>query len=82
MNSLGQIWGSAVAERRQRLGLSQAELAKLCDVTQQTISKIESGSMIPLDRLKLVLAARLGTKPERLFTWPSLAEIDLEGMAS
>lgn len=68
--TLGDIWGERVAARRTEIGLKQAQLAELCDVTQQTISKIESGAMVPRDSLKLVIAAKLGTTPDALFAWP------------
>ncbi len=78
--TLGSRWGTAVANRRRVLGFSQAELAELCSVTQQTISKIEAGRMIPHDRLKLVIANRMGIDPGALFTWPPRAEL-IEGAA-
>lgn len=68
--TLAKHWGAAVAERRRRVGLTQGQLAELCQVTQQTISKIEAGGMIPHDRLKLVIANRLGVGPGKLFAWP------------
>ncbi len=36
-----------VAERRRELGLSQAELADLCDTTQSAIARLESGGRPP-----------------------------------
>lgn len=72
---LGKCWGAAIAERRQHLGLTQADLARLCRVTQQTISKIESGAIIPLDRLKLQIARSLATQPGALFVWPDDLEV-------
>ena len=71
--SLGAIWGDAVAERRKLLGLSQQTLADLCGTTQQTISKIELGEIIPRDRLKVTIANRLGVPLSALFAWPELA---------
>ncbi|MDR0656915.1 MAG: helix-turn-helix transcriptional regulator [Treponema sp.] len=35
--------GTAIAEAREKLGLSQKELAHKCNVTQQQLSKIENG---------------------------------------
>lgn len=73
--TLAKHWGGAVKDRRKKLGLGQQQLADLADVKQQTISKIESGLMIPHDRLKLVLANRLGIDPGVLFAWPDRTEL-------
>jgi len=74
-SGLGSAWGRNVRERRQSLGLSQDQLADLCGVTQSAISKIEGGTMIPLDRLKVTISAKLGTTPADLFPWPPMAEL-------
>lgn len=68
---LGVTWGAAVRKRREKRGLSQAQLARACDTSQQTIAKIETGKLIPRDRLKVVIAARLGVAVADLFAWPS-----------
>ena len=39
----GQI-AEQVADRRRELGLSQAELAKVCGTTQSAIARLESGA--------------------------------------
>lgn len=80
VQTLGGRWGKAVAERRAVLGFSQTQLAGLCDVKQQTISKIEAGDMIPHDRLKAVIANALMIEPAELFTWPARSEMG-EGAA-
>jgi len=36
-----------VTERRRELGLSQAQLAKLCETTQSAIARLESGGRPP-----------------------------------
>lgn len=71
VQSLGEFWGRRVAERREALGLTQAQLADLCNVTQQSISRIESGAVIPRDSLKMTLSSQLGTNPGELFVWPA-----------
>lgn len=70
VQSLGEFWGRRVAERREALGLTQAQLADLCGVTQQSISRIEGGAVIPRDSLKITLSVKLGTTPGELFAWP------------
>lgn len=57
------------------LGFTQKQLAEFCHVEQQTISKIESGRMIPLDRLKIELSRSLGTDPQTLFAWPAMSDL-------
>lgn len=75
VQTLGQRWGKAVAERRASVDFSQTQLAELCGVTQQTISKIEAGAMIPHDRLKAVIANHLLIEPSDLFRWPTREEM-------
>jgi len=75
VETLAERWGKAVADRRTELGFTQTQLAGLCDVTQQTISKIEAGDMIPHDRLKAVIADRLMIEPAELFAWPARADM-------
>lgn len=42
----GQIAGQ-VADRRRQLGLSQVQLAELCNTTQSAIARLESGGRPP-----------------------------------
>lgn len=72
---LGTVWGASVAERRRTLSLSQTDLAALCCVTQQAISRIEKGLSIPSDNLKVVLCRNLGTDPTQLFPWPAMKDL-------
>jgi transcriptional regulator with XRE-family HTH domain len=78
---LTEVWGSAVAARRKELGFSQEFVANQCEVTQQTISKIESGRLIPMDALKIRLANTLGTTPGELFAWPPMEHLVHEAAA-
>lgn len=70
VQQLGDTWGRAIRSRRASLGLSQQDLAARCDVTQQTISRIEMGAVLPRDALKLELARHLECSPRTLFPWP------------
>lgn len=63
-------WGRRVEEARQARGMSQRALARRTGVTQQTISKVETGRMCPHDRVKVRLARALGHDPADLFRWP------------
>lgn len=71
VQSLGEFWGRRVAERREALDLTQTQLAGLCGITQQSVSRIEAGTTIPRDSLKMTLASKLGTTPGDLFAWPT-----------
>ncbi|MCU1499451.1 MAG: Helix-turn-helix domain [Acidimicrobiales bacterium] len=68
---LAVLWGRNVAEVRRRRGFSQQALARRSAVTQQTVSKVERGQVLPGDGLKLALAWALGVAPGELFAWPS-----------
>jgi transcriptional regulator with XRE-family HTH domain len=50
---------SQVAERRLELGLSQAELAKLCSTSQSAIARLENGGRPPRIDTLLRLAEAL-----------------------
>ena len=67
---LGKHWGDRVAALRADLGLSQQQLADICGITQQTVSKIETGRTIPHDKMKLLIAQRTGQRVGVLFAWP------------
>ena len=49
-----------VSERRHELGLSQTQLAKLCDTTQSAIARLEGGGRPPRIDTLLRLASALG----------------------
>lgn len=65
------LWARFVRYARRYRGLSQGALARAADVSQQTISKIEAGSICPHDRLKVRLAEALDVRTADLFPWPS-----------
>ena len=68
--NLASLWGRRVARVRRCRSLSQTALGVRCAVTQQTISKVERGEVLPGDGLKLALADALGVLPGDLFAWP------------
>ncbi len=60
--------GDRISALRKERNISQAELARLLDVSRQAVSKWENGQAIP-DTLKLIqLAELLGTEVEFLAT--------------
>lgn len=67
VEELRRLYGQNVERGRKLLGVSQAELAKECRVTQQTISHIERGEVTPRDNLKVRLATALHQDVRQLF---------------
>lgn len=63
---------------RKKKGISQAQLAEACDVSNGTIGNIECGITKPSFDLILLIADRLGVKPESLFYSEQQAEFSAE----
>jgi putative transcriptional regulator len=58
---------NSIRAERARLGLTQADLATLAQVSRKTINTVENGVFIPSTILALRLARVLGTSVESLF---------------
>ena len=60
---------TAMIQQRKNLGLSQRDLAKLCDMPQSSVARIESGKIVPkLDtivRLLKQLDLKLTVSPQK-----------------
>jgi putative transcriptional regulator len=56
-----------IKEFRKSAKLSQEELAKLCNVSRQTINAIENDKYDPTLQLAFDLASTLGVKVDELF---------------
>ncbi|MEQ1826958.1 MAG: helix-turn-helix transcriptional regulator [Pirellula sp.] len=54
-------------EERERLDMTQAELAEKVGVSRKTINTVENGVFIPSTVLALKLAQALGKPVEKLF---------------
>lgn len=52
---------------RKEIGLTQADLAKACNVTRQTINAIENNKYDPTLQLAFSLSKILNTKVDKLF---------------
>jgi transcriptional regulator with XRE-family HTH domain len=65
-------WGSAIAARRNELGLTQKELATQVKTTQQYLGLIERGGVEPRLDLRIRIATALDTTPEQLFPYPAI----------
>jgi transcriptional regulator with XRE-family HTH domain len=67
VRELAQAVGGIIAERRNRLGLSQSELAERVGINQESLSKMENGRISPkFERLQR-FADALGCRVEDLF---------------
>ncbi|HEX4836004.1 MAG TPA: substrate-binding domain-containing protein [bacterium] len=64
---------SVVRPWREKVGLSQGDLAAEAGVSRQTLGAIEAGRAIPGTALALRLAAALGCRVEELFHLPGAA---------
>ncbi len=62
------ILENSVRERRQALGLTQAELGEAVGVSRQSINAIEQGKYIPSLPLALQLARVFGVGTDDCFT--------------
>ncbi len=60
--------GKRVRERREKLGLTQQELAQELSVTHQHISRVETDQVAPSLDLLVRLSAKLGTSNDWLLT--------------
>ena len=54
--------GAAVAARREAIGISQADLARRCDITPPYLSQIENGIKQPSAPVAMRLAQSLGVE--------------------
>jgi putative transcriptional regulator len=68
-----------IREERARLGLTQADLATMAQVSRKTINTVENGVFIPSTVLALRLARALGTNVESLFQLPDAGRPDSVG---
>lgn len=67
-NELKVVFCENFKRRRQRLGLSQTELATRLGVAQSYVSDLESGNKVPLVPTLADLAVALETTPAKLLT--------------
>jgi transcriptional regulator with XRE-family HTH domain len=56
-----------IKEYREKLGISQVELARRARMASPNLSNLEKGRLAPWPRIKRTLARVLKTTPEELF---------------
>ena len=59
--------GTLIKEARTAAGLTQEQLAKMCDVSRQTISAIEKGDYNPTINLCIAICKALDKTLDELF---------------
>lgn len=62
-----RTWGIRVSDRREALGFTQATVAKLSKLPQQTISRVELERVAPRYETMAAIAKALATSVEDLF---------------
>ncbi len=67
MDETLRLWGTNIRHRRNALGMTQEQLAKILDVGQATISRWEAGDSEPRRKHKAELARVLSTDVAMLF---------------
>lgn len=76
--------GDRIKKKRENLGISQTELARIISVSKQTLYKYENNIItnIPSDKIELI-AKSLSTTPTYLMGWESKTEVKYyEGILS
>lgn len=73
--------GDFVRRRRVELGVSAIDLARHCGIGPPTLYKVETGAMIPSDRVRVAIAYQLGVQPEAIWSFPSRNELELVSAA-
>lgn len=68
--------GNRITARRKVFGLHRRELANLCDTTEATIVRIESGTLNPKDGLRLLISAVLRCEVADLWRYPLCERIN------
>jgi len=66
-------WGNRVAALRTERDWSQAELARQAGILQGTISRLESGAVVPNDLTRLRIARALNVSVYDLFAYDEKA---------
>lgn len=67
---------------RERLFVTQAELAARTGIAEATLSRIENGLQRPRISTVRKIAEALGVRPEELVDWEAGASDDAEGKAA
>lgn len=67
-------WGAKIRAARQERGLTVSKLARLADVDQGNLSRVERGVQGVSDDMRMRIAAALGVEVSELFAYPPISE--------
>lgn len=67
MDEWRHIWGLNIQIARRRQGLSQRQLAEKLGLSQASIARWETGTSVPTDEHKLLIATELDEDVRSLF---------------
>ena len=67
MTDRRHVWGGNIRMVRRMRGLTQAQLAKACDVSRPTVSQWEAGATLPRDDHRDALCGALDAEYAALF---------------
>lgn len=68
--------GSRIASLRSRMGLSQAQLARMLHISPSTVGMYEQGRRVPSAEMLLILSQTLGVSVEFLLTGSAFSRED------
>lgn len=74
LSELQVRWGEGIRHLRQQRSLSLTRLARLADIDQGQLSKIENGTCGVGDEARYRIAAALGVRVEEIFKYPNTTE--------
>jgi len=66
--------GEGMREAREATGISQQELADICQLSRSSILRFENGQMIPIEPVKVMIAAVLNRPVAEVFPTPTEQE--------
>ena len=80
--SLSEIFGANIQRKRKQLGLTQEELSERLGVGQQSLSRIERGTMAPKFERLPDIANAIHCPVSELFFEQGRADLDCESMVA
>lgn len=74
LSELQVQWGSCIRELREEQDMSLVKLARLAEVDQGQLSKIETGQSGVGDEARYRIAKALGRRVEEIFVYPDVSD--------